>query len=273
MSVRMTGVVLLSTIALAACGGGTEPAADAPDEPTVPTENRVEIGMTEYAFGMPAEVAGGTVTLEFTNNGEVVHEAAFGAIEGDRDADDIVKALDSREEPEWLDDLAGIPVLDPGATASMTRDLDEGRYMFICFLPVPGKGAPHATEGMVQVFDVTADAGAEEPEVDATITATEDGFGFETPEFAAGTQTIELVNDGKKPHEFIIFSLEPGKTEKDIDKWFGSGFETDKPAAFPGGLQSIEPGTSVIVEMTFESGRTYLVRDFESDLTAEIEVS
>jgi hypothetical protein len=37
-------------------------------------------------------------------------------------------------------------------------------------------------------------------------------------------------------------------------------------------MQSIEPGSSVVVEMTFESGRTYLVQDFENELEAEFEV-
>jgi hypothetical protein len=67
-------------------------------------------------------------------------------------------------------------------------------------------------------------------------------------------------------------SYEPGKTEKDLNKWFGSGFKTEAPALFPGGMQSIGPGESVVVEMTFESGRTYTLEDFENKLSSEITI-
>jgi hypothetical protein len=261
-------IATLCVFTLSACGGGNGDSDGAPAAGA--DENRVEIGMTEYAFGMAEEVTGGNITLEFTNSGKLPHEAAFGSIAGDHDLDDVMKAIRSQKEPKWFKDLAGIPVLEPGATTSMTRELDPGRYIFLCFLPVPGRGAPHVTEGMVQLFDAEGVSEAEGPQPNLTITATEDGF--DVPEISSGTHAIELVNDGTKPHEFAIFSLEPGKTERDIDKWFGSGFKAEKPAVFPGGMQSIEPGTSVVVEMTFESGRTYLVQDFENELEAEFEV-
>jgi hypothetical protein len=267
---RRTAVAVLCLVAFVACGeddetnnGTSEPAAQ-------PDENRVSIGLTEYAYDMPAQVTGGAVTLEFNNEGELPHEAAFGAVSGDHDAEDAVQALESGKNPNWMQDLAGVPVLDSGATASMTRDLDPGSYVFFCYLPVPGSGAPHVNEGMFKVFEVKGTSEAEGPQPDLTITATDDGF--EVPDIPAGAQTIELVNDGKKSHEFLVYSLEPGKTEKDIDKWFGSGMKGAKPALFPGGLQSIEPGTSVVVEMTFEAGRSYILQDFSNKLEEEFEV-
>ena len=271
MRIRKAGALAtLCAFTLVACGGGDDATDGGPGPGAGAEENRVQIGMTEFAFGMAEEVTGGNITLEFINSGELPHEAAFGSIAGDRDLDDVMKALRSEKEPKWFEDLAGIPVLDPGATTSMTRELDPGRYIFLCFLPVPETGVPHVTEGMVQLFDAEGTSEAEGPQPDLTITATDEGF--EVPEVPSGTQAIELVNDGTKPHEFAIFSLEPGKTERDIDRWFGSGFEAEKPAVFPGGMQSIEPGTSVVVEMTFEFGRSYIVQDFENELEAEFEV-
>ena len=183
--------------------------------------------------------------------------------------DDVMKALEGGRPPKWFKDIAGIPVLSPGVSASMTRDLDEGQYIFLCFLPTP-EGGPHVEEGMVRLFNLTGTSDAEAPTPDLSITATDDGF--EVPDISAGTHTIELVNDGSEPHEFAFLSYEEGMTERDLGKWFQSGFKTDAPALFPGGMQSIKPGTSVIVEMTFESGRTYTLEDFEAKLRSEIEV-
>jgi hypothetical protein len=260
----------LCALTFVGCGGDDGPAESTNEPPAEPEENRVEIGMSEYAFGMPETITGGSVTLEFTNNGELPHEAAFGSIAGDHDLDDVKKAIESGQQPSWFKDLAGIPILDSGATTSMTRDLEPGRYIFLCFLPVPGKGTPHVNEGMVQIFDAEGTTESEGPEPDLSIVATDDGF--DVPEISAGTHAIELVNDGSKPHEFVIVSFEPGKTVDDVEKWFQSGFKTEKPAVLPGGLQSIDPGTSVVVEMTFDSGRAYTIQDFENRLEANFEV-
>jgi uncharacterized cupredoxin-like copper-binding protein len=243
-------------------GGNTEAAAQ---------ENVVEIGLTEYAFGMPEQIEGGMVTLEISNQGEMVHEMAFGKIEGDHDMADVQKALKSGSQPKWFSDIGGIPLVDPGMTVSLTRELEPGRYILMCFLPVPGSGKPHVMEGMVHIFDAVGTSEATAPQVDATVVATDKGF--DVPSIEAGDQTLELVNEGTKAHEFAIYSLNEGMTEKDIGKWFESGFETPKPALFPGGMQSIEPGTTVWIEMTFESGRTYLLEDFEAKIKENIEVS
>jgi hypothetical protein len=260
----------LLTLVLIACGtNSTTPRADSAGDVPAATENVVEVGLTEYTFEMPDEVVGGTVTFRATNTGGLPHEMAFGAIEGDRTVDDVMDALQSRRRPKWFEDIAGIPVVSAGLTAAMTRDLDEGRYIFLCFLPTP-EGQPHASEGMVKLFTVGGTSDAATPDPDVVITATDEGF--DIPEIAAGTRVVKLVNEGTKPHEFAFVSFEPGKTEKDLGKWFNSGFKTDTPALFPGGIQAIEPGTSVVVEITFESGKDYTLQDFENGLQAEIVV-
>lgn len=266
----LTSIALALCLVLVSCGTDGDEATPAGNATSLPrAENVVGVGLTEYSFDMPDEVLGGTVTFRATNTGALPHEVAFGSVQGDRTMDDVLKALESRDPPPWLEDLAGIPVLSSGVTAAMTRDLDEGNYVFLCFLPTP-EGRPHAAEGMVKFFSVSGESDAEPPPADFTITVTDDGF--DVPEITAGTHTIELVNGGTKPHEFAIYSLEPGKTERDIDKWFGSGLKGESPAVFPGGMQSVDPETTIVVELTFESGRTYLLQDFENQLEAEIAV-
>jgi hypothetical protein len=262
----LAALLLLGACAAKKDSGSTDSGAQPQAEANV-----VEVGITEYAFGMPAEITGGMVTLEFTNKGELPHETAFGSIEGDHDLDDVMKALNSQKPPTWFKDLGGVPVLEPGATASMTRELAPGRYILLCFFPTPGSGKPHVMEGMVQIFDAVGTSDAVAPETDLTVTATDKGF--DVPQLSEGTHTIEFTNEGSKPHEFAVYSFNEGMTEKDINKWFESGFKSAQPAVFPGGMQSIDPGTTVWVEMSFEGGRTYLVEDFEGKLRSEIEVS
>jgi hypothetical protein len=74
-AVALAAVCLFTFVA---CGGddGTDGTTEPADQPA---ENRVEIGMTEFAFSVPTDITGGNVTLEFENKGELVHEAAFGA--------------------------------------------------------------------------------------------------------------------------------------------------------------------------------------------------
>lgn len=262
-------VAICCSPALVSCG--EDDGGDGADGvgPATSQDNVVDVELSEYAFGMTGDIAGGTVTFRTVNKGELPHEVAFGSIEGDRTMEDVEKALQSRRPPDWLKDIAGIPVISPGVTTSMTRELEEGQYLFLCFLPTP-EGQPHVTEGMVRLFSVEGVSDAEPPEPDLTITASDDGF--DVPEITAGTHTIQLVNDGTKAHEFAFVSYEPGKSEKDLNKWFGSGFKTEAPALFPGGMQSIGPGESVIVGMTFESGRTYRLEDFENKLSSEITI-
>jgi hypothetical protein len=267
---RAVALALCAALSLVACGSDDDDdrSTETAETPAA-TANVVQVDLTEYEFGMPDTVTRGVVTFETTNTGGLPHEMAFGKIEGNHDMDDVLKALQGQGPPSWMEDMAGIPVLTPGVTASMTREVEEGRYVFLCFLPTP-QGQPHAMEGMVKMFDVEGTSDAEPPEPDFTITATDDGF--EVPEITAGTHMIEMSNEAKDPHEFALLSFEEGKTERDIGKWFNSGFKTDPPALFPGGIQAIPPDEPVYVEMTFEPGRTYIVEDFEAGFSEEIVV-
>jgi hypothetical protein len=201
-NVRAKLKMAIVVLALLTSACGTEDSEPTASGKSAPSENRVPVAMAEFAYSMPDDVTGGFVTFEFTNNGDLPHEAAFGEIEEGVDVDEMVKAIEAGDEPKGAKDIAGLPVLDGGATMSMTRELQPGNYVFFCFLPVPKSGAPHVTEGMVHAFEVTGSSDAPAPAADYTVTATNDGF--EVPEIAAGTQAVEVVNGGTKPHEFVF---------------------------------------------------------------------
>lgn len=259
-------------LATASCGGGGDTLPSDAAQTPVPGQNVVEVGLTEFAFGMPAEtITGGNVIFEFSNKGEAHHEVAFGRVEEGTTLEDVQQALKKGRMPKGPD-LAGVPVLSPGYSTAMVRDLEPGSYMFLCMLPVAGeKGyTPHAARGMVTLFEVEDTSDVAPPTPDYTVTVTDKAF--EVPQIEAGDHWVELVNGGTRPHEFALFSPEKGKTIKDIDQWFGSGQQGPVPGIFPGGLQSIPAGESIVLRITFEAGRSYVFQDFENKIETEFEV-
>lgn len=272
MGNRLLGFVAIVGLAAASCGGGDTVPNDAVGTPE-PQQNIVEVGLTEFAFGMPADtITGGNVTFQFTNQGDAHHEVGFGSVPESMTIEDVERAVKKGGPPKGAEDLAGIPILSPGYSAGMVRDLQPGSYVFLCFLPVAGeKGyTPHAAKGMVTLFEVEGTSEAPAPAPEYTVTVTDKAF--DIPEIEPGDHWVELVNEGTKPHEFALFSPEAGNTLKDIDGWFGGGQEGPVPAVFPGGLQSIPEGESIVVQITFEAGRSYLFQDFENKIETEFEV-
>jgi hypothetical protein len=255
----------------ASCGGGDTDANGTAG--TEPQQNIVEVGLTEFAFGMPAgPITGGNVVFDFTNQGQAFHEVGFASLEEGKTIEDLERALNKGGPPPWAEDLAGVPVLSPGYSTAMARDLEPGNYAFWCFLPVPGeKGyTPHAAEGMLAQFEVEDSSDAPPPEAEYTVAATDKRF--EVPAIEPGDHWVELANEGTKMHEFALFSPEEGNSSKDLDRFFGSGQEGPAPAVIPGGLQSIPAGESIIVRITFEAGRRYIFQDFGNEIETEFEV-
>ena len=127
----------------------------------------VDISAKEYAFSdLPTDAAAGPTVIGFTNAGNEFHELI------------LVKLADGEERP--LEELLALPdeevdglITDtafafapPDTATTVTADLDPGRYVSICFVPVgitPAaleSGAPlddtdgHFMHGMVDEFRV-----------------------------------------------------------------------------------------------------------------------
>ncbi len=258
---------LFGALLLSACGADDrspevgDPAEEAP--------NVVRVVASEYAYSMPAEIEGGVVSLELVNEGTEHHEFAFGRLEEGTEIEDLIEQMQQQKEGDGSDDLAGVPVMSPGVAMTMVRDLEPGTYFFFCAFP-DADFTPHFEHGMYTSFEVTGDAGAESPEVDATIVATDEAL--EVPELVAGEQVIEFRNDGTKEHEFLLARMvEEGASTKDFERWIGKGQKGTSPLYFPGGLQTIPPGTSVIQILTLEAG-DYLLEDFANKLETEFSI-
>jgi uncharacterized cupredoxin-like copper-binding protein len=260
--------IFVGLVWLVACGGqdATGPAADQTTEPRA--QAAIRVAASEYSYSMPTQVAGGVVTFEMMNEGRELHEFGLARLEEGRTVDDLLAAIRKGEQPEWLEGLAGVPILSPGHSATLTTQLPgEGSYVFVCFLPSP-QGAPHINLGMVASFEVKGDIEEEPPVADAAIVARDDGL--EVPAIQPGRQTLELMNEGENDHEFWLVAYEPGKTDMDVGAWLEGGQKGPAPATFVGGVQAIPPGTSVFVQVELRAGVTYVVEDFANGLRAEL---
>jgi hypothetical protein len=251
--------VATAALSLSACsseGGGEDRSPTGEGSPGATT---VDVEATEYSFNVPAEVAGGAVQMRFTNIGGVPHEFAFGRIEEDKTEADVEAVIESGEQPpEWMQDVAGVPGLSPNQSVTVTRMLEPGSYVFMCFFP-DAEGTPHAALGMYKVFTIAGDTGAPLPEPDATITATDDGL--QVPTLTPGEQVVQFENGGSKPHELFLAAFERGMGIKDVDQWFRGGYQGEPPATFLGGMQTIPAGESVFLTLDLEPGVKYTALD------------
>jgi hypothetical protein len=259
--------VLLAAVALllSACGD------DSPRTTGPPAIRTVVVSATEFAFDVPEEVTGGVVEMRFTNTGGLPHEFALARIEEGKTEADVKAVIESGgEPPEWAEDLAGVPGLSPGRSINVTRTLEPGSYVFLCFFP-DAEGTPHAALGMYELFTIVGDSGAALPEPDATITATDDGL--QIPTLASGEQTVKFENGGTKPHEMALVAFESGKGIRDVDQWIEGGYQGEPPVTFVGGMQTIPAGESVILGIDLDPGVDYTAVDFTTNSRETFAVS
>lgn len=260
MSLRLafssSAVALATLLALPACGDDAKEKAADPAPPPARVEAR------EYAYVLPKRVEGGITSIEFANTGKQLHEFALGRLAPGASLAELRRELtDGDDEGPGEDlgeDVGGVPVLSPGRRVTVTRKLKPGTYVLACYIPGPG-GKPHIEHGMIGSFQVVGDSKRAAPEPDALIVAGEKAF--EVPKLRAGRQTIELRNAAREEREFQLGSPEPGKKLPDIERWFNQGMHGPAPIVFPGGMQSIPPGSSVYEELELEAGRTYFLTD------------
>ena len=137
------------------CGGGGDEGDDgdveAADGATVVPVVGVDFGFEE----VPETIAAGPVALEFTNEGEAVHEMALFSLAGktvEQVISDTEAAFEADDEGA-IEDL-GYAFRPPGGDARyVNADLEAGEYVLLCFIPGP-EGKAHHELGMQQTFTV-----------------------------------------------------------------------------------------------------------------------
>ncbi|MCB0967341.1 MAG: hypothetical protein KDB37_10940 [Ilumatobacter sp.] len=117
----------------------------------------IEVAAVDYAFGgVPNEVDAGPTIFTLVNQSSTgeSHEMGFARVNDDVDLTlDELLAL-PMEELEQSVQISGGVFAPEGESASSIIDLTEGRWMYVCFVPVGsvhgefGSGPPHIMEGM-----------------------------------------------------------------------------------------------------------------------------
>jgi hypothetical protein len=126
----------------------------------------LDVTASEYAFeGIPESVPAGRTVLSFDNEGSEFHEVILMQVaEGEERPVEELLALPEEEAQALVTDKAFV-FGPPAAGTYVTTDLEPGRYVAICFVPVGATpeametgagldGDPHFMHGMVAEFEV-----------------------------------------------------------------------------------------------------------------------
>lgn len=125
--------------------------------------NAVEVTAREYEFaGLPGSVPAGVTSFELTNDGDEVHHMVVVRVDDDVDLSvEELLELDEEEAAAYVTFPVEDPLALPGASDHSVADLEPGRYVVACFVPVGTtdldampEGPPHFTQGMVGEFTV-----------------------------------------------------------------------------------------------------------------------
>lgn len=118
------------------------------------------ITLLDYSFGMAAELPAGS-TVEVVNDGQVPHELAVYQPTGDASPDEVLEVLTNEAGGATttgalpFKGVGGVSLLDPGRANTTALPSEPGEYVLLCFLPTPGSGAPHHTQGMTKILTLT----------------------------------------------------------------------------------------------------------------------
>jgi plastocyanin len=111
-----------------------------------------ELALQDFAFVGADTLTAGKHTVTVTNKGPQAHEATVVKLNEGVTVDQLRQAFTSTEPsggPPPVTGAGGVAGISPNATVSMDLDLQPGNYAYICFVPDPASGKPHAALGMI----------------------------------------------------------------------------------------------------------------------------
>lgn len=273
-------LVVVALFSLAACGSDDDPAVEGSTTTVAaPATNTLDVEAVDYGYKIEGEVKPGVVTLSSRNTGKEIHMVGIGKLKAGKTVADVIAAGKTGGGGEGdpfegvFDEEVDSPghILLPGQQQSLTVSnvLDAGSYAVLCFIPTEGDGAPHFAKGMIAGFEVAdGTSEAKEPEADSTITLGDESEPSGVPtDLKAGKHTFKVTSTGARGKDFVVATLQAGKTVKDFDTFFESEYEkeggpskgaaTKAPGKVLGNTFEIQPGQSIWMTVELTAGDVY----------------
>lgn len=128
----------------------------AAEEPVAMPEADAEVGLLDYAFDLPEELAGDAVLAVSNDSESEPHELNILQLAPDATVDDVLGMFEAEAPPDGpppFTSVGGLNAILPGADSGLALDLEPGEYVFVCLIPSfapENAGTPHAALGMVQ---------------------------------------------------------------------------------------------------------------------------
>ncbi len=113
--------------------------------------------LQDFAFVGLDTLTAGPHSVTVTNSGPQPHEATIVKLADGVEVADLPAMFASTEPPTGappFTSAGGVAGIDVGATVLIDVDLEAGNYAFLCFVPDPATGAPHAALGMIGALTV-----------------------------------------------------------------------------------------------------------------------
>jgi hypothetical protein len=301
-------MLVAGVVVLAACSKPAPVAQEAAESAAGPAERAPAVNvMNVRAVGMkfegPTEVPSGWVTIRLENASGMAHFAVVERLpEGvtvartqAEVAPPFQRGLDALNAgdpdaanaafgqlPDWFGQvvfLGGPGLLSGGRTGETTVFLEPGNYMLECYVKTNGVFHSYNPEpgefGMVHGFTVTeAVGGMPEPESNATLAVSTQGFQITSGDLNPGTNIlkVEFADQQAYPnfvgHDVHVARLgdgvDPGKIAAWMDWRQKDGLQTPAPAVFVGGVNDMPAGSTAYLRLELEPGDYAFVAEVPS---------
>lgn len=228
--------------------------------------NNVTYTATDKGYNGPASFPSGWTQLTLNNQGTKSHDLQLMGLQAGKTITDVISALQSQGPPPAWVTFYGSMSAQPGQSTYYVVNPPPGNYVIFSFGQNAPNQLPDALQGLLNSITVTApQAGAAQPVLPkpaATVGLLDYSF-VVTGTFAAGTQLVELSNNGKEIHEASWLPLKSGKTIADFNKAMQSEMSGTPvpPEQLPvgnGPTISLSPGVTIYVPVTLSAGEYVL---------------